>query len=1172
MAEIEFTPAQQQAIQDRDGAVLVSAAAGSGKTKVLVERLLSRVCDAQDPCDIDRFLIITFTKKAAAELRGRIAGALSERLAQEPENRHLQRQLQRVYLAQISTVHAFCGELVREFAYALDVPADFRLAEGGEANMLWQRALQQLLEEKYRTMGDDPAFKALVDSLGAGRDDRRIPALLERVYDGAQCHLYPDQWLTQCLHMLDMGQYSQAEQTPWGAYLCQRLRQTLSDSIAAMKNAVARMACCPDLAEKYGPVFRENIRCMEALQAEKTWDGIYARRDISFGRLNPVRKCTDPELKELVCGVRKQCAEEIKKQLESIYAPSTEVLADLAQTAQPLQGLFLLAQDMTRQYGQMKLRQHVLEFSDLEHLSVKLLVDSKGEPTAVARELSQRFVEIMVDEYQDTNEVQDALFTALSRKGQNRFMVGDVKQSIYRFRLADPTIFLEKYMAYPVAGEAKPGQPRKILLSHNFRSGKEILEAANAVFGQCMSVRVGGLDYTSQEALAEGTSHEALPDIPVELHCIALEGEEEKDAAEAEFVARRIGQLLEEKTLVREKDRLRPIEPQDIAILLRSVKPVAQQYIQALCRRGIPCHCDAGGSILDTEEVETLLSLLQVLDNGHQDIPLTGALLSPLFGLPAQALAKARGEHPQGDLYDALWASKDPQIAQMVALLNDLRQAAAQLPLHRLLEEIHARTGLEQIYSAMPGGETRLANLRQFAAEAAAYADGGRRSLHQFLTYIDGIKEQGLPAAESGSGRAVTILSIHKAKGLEFPVVILAGLSRRFNQEDIRSSVLLHPELGVGCNAYDSDYRCYYPTIAKKAIGAKQQEENLSEELRVLYVAMTRPKDRLIMTYCSKRLAPTVRNLARNLTMLPKQAVAARADCPGYWVLATALGRTEAGALFDLGAKPENTEVSACPWRICLHQAKDGFTQESPPAAEPETAAAPPLDWEDYLSCVTDHPLGEAVPTKVTATQLKGRSLDEELEQPPSPPSAIRLVRPSLLQEDRPLSPAEKGTAMHLAMQYIDFAQTGDLLQISAQLERLVRQEFITAKQAAAIDPVKLLRVFQGPVGQQIRQAEKVVREFKFSLLTDAEVFFPQAAGEKIMLQGVTDCCLFYPQGLTVIDFKTDWVRPGEEMAAAENYRGQLGAYGIALSRIFGRPVKKKLLYFFHTDCPVELP
>jgi len=1176
MADALLTAAQAAAVTDRGGALLVSAAAGSGKTRVLVERLMERVCDPVNPRDIHEFLIITYTRAAAAELRGKISAALSHRLAAQPGNRRLQRQLSLVYAATISTVHAFCGDLLRSYAHLLDLPSDFRVAEESESAQILERCLEQTLEEAYGAL-DDAELRALVDVLGAGRGDNGAAEAVRSLYRASRCHPDPDGWLARVAASLDLSQYGGCETTPWGAELIGRLRDFAAVQAASLDAARKEMAGVEKVERAYGSSFEELAASLRALERLTGWDEISRALTMTPPRIKAVRGFEDKAFLERLKGVRKRCLDGLKDWSGVFSDGSAAAMADLAQSAEALRGAVRLAKRLGERFGTEKRRRRMLDFGDLEHETIRLLTDRyTGRPTAAAREIASRYAEVLVDEYQDSNEIQERIFAALSPDGRGRFLVGDVKQSIYRFRLADPSIFLQKYKTYAPAARARDGEPRKLLLSENFRSRPEILEAVNDVFRAVMSEKVGGLAYGDGEALRPGLVFPPAAEAPVELHCLKTgDGASDKNRTEARFVARRIASLLAGGWL-EEGEGTRPVRPDDIVILLRSVGPAAPDYIEALREAGIPCVSDRGESALDGEAAEVFLSILQMIDNPHRDVPLAAALASPVFGFTADELAALRVNCRKGDLYDALCASPDEKAVSLLAWLEPLREDARWLPLHTLLRRVYSETGIEAVYGARGG--RRRAELRTVFHFAASYAAGDSPTLARFLAYVESLRAQNaaLPLEEAGQGGAVRIMSVHKSKGLEFPIVILAGLSRRFNVEDTRRQMLTHPELLAASCALDREHGVRYPTFAKRAIAMRIAGENLSEELRVLYVAMTRAQSRLIMTYCSKYLEGELAAIAAEAASPAAPDFAARARNPGCWILTAALLREEAGELHALGGRPRVVQPRAHPWRICFYETPEETPFRAVPAAE---SAAPPLTLPDEatlharLSARYAHPGVSLVPSKLTATQLKGRALDREAREAAEtmPPHVSRVLRrPDFAQEGRTLTAAERGTANHLFLQFADYAACQDAARLDAEVRRMTASEFLTPEQAGAVEREQLLRLFSSPLGRKLLHGE-VRREFKFSLLIDAGLYDRAAAGEEIMLQGVVDCLLIEPDGLTVVDFKTDAVTPGREEERAARYEGQLRAYALAVGRIFGRPVRRCALYFLKTGAEVTV-
>ena len=1161
----KLTPQQACAVHDRGGNLLVSAAAGSGKTKVLVDRLLTYLTDEKDPANLDDFLIITYTKAAASELRGKIAAKLTERIAQEPENKHLQKQMQRLFLTKISTVHGFCSDLLREYAYKLDIAADFRVADENECREIRNLVMTDMLDNAYGSLQDDEEFRMFVDTQGLGRDDRLVPEIIEKVYDSARCHMDPEKWLETCLRSADMESVQDAAQTVWGRYLLDEMKAYLQCHIQVLQQCAAAAEACEGF-EKPAINIRDTVYQLEHLRDSATWDDAVHRRNIDYGRLTFPRKNPDPDLAERIKAARNACKKGLERKLRFFSDDSAQILSDLSQSSAGARGLIALVRLFDRNYSMAKKSRRCLDFGDLEHKTLDLLLGkSRSGPTAAATEIGRRFREILVDEYQDSNGVQDAIFMTLCRERQNCFMVGDVKQSIYQFRLADPGIFLEKYHRYVLAEEARIGEGRKVMLSHNFRSGPEVIEAVNDVFRKCMRPEVGGLYYGEDEALREGVPHERLPDPAVELYTIDVQ--ESSYVEEATFVADRIQTMLRTGTLIRKDGGLKPVEPEDIVILLRSPGSVGGHFHKALEARGIRCNSGGGMDLLQTEEIATLQSFLQTIMNPRQDIPLISTLASPLFGFTADDLAEFRGNQKRGSVYDALLESDNPKAKAFLQTLDTLRWEARMNTLTVLLEKCYSLTHIDSVYAAMPGGESRSANLQMFYQLAADFEKGNLRDLSQFLVHLESMKDRGLmTAAASGSG-AVSIMSIHKSKGLEFPVVFLCGLSRKFNQEDLRAQILCDKELGIGLSVADTSNRTRYASLSRRAIAAKMTAQSVSEEMRVLYVAMTRARDRLIMTYASQTLEKDLQETALGLDFDGGELLCRDAICMGDWVLISAMGRTEAGELHSLGGRPGETMMGSNPWKISVASAE---TQENAVLQRENAAEQMPENTvtvlKEALAFRYPYLTATQAPSKQTATGRKGRFKDaeaaentQEMKQP------VRTWRqPAFVTSRR--DGKQVGNALHNAMQYLRYEHCGSLAEIQTEIQRLVDSGFLSDEEAQLVDCHKLLQFFSSEVGGKLRSGTEHIREFKFSILDRGEKYGEGLEGEQVLLQGVVDCALLEADGITVLDFKTDYVTEETVDQRTEYYRPQLETYCEALSRIYERPVKAAYLYFFKLD------
>ena len=1185
MAKLNLTEQQCAAVENRGGSLLVSAAAGSGKTKVLVERLFRYV--TEEHCHIDDFLIITYTRAAAAELRSKIAEELSRRLAETPGDRHLRSQLLRVYQADIKTVDAFCTALLRENTHLLAregeryaLTPDFRVLDENDAKLLRQRVLNRVLNRFYDELDEGGAM--LADTLGAGRDDSALEALVLETYEKLQSHAYPSVWLEKNRAVwADCG--GDFNETPYAAELLTGIRRKGFHHMTALRKA-ALATEGGDLYRGYGEKFLTASRSFAPLAASRNWE---AARDslshLEFPRLTTPRGMKDdPEvlrLKKLW-----ESAKESAKKMGAVLAVSgEEAMEDLRAMAPAMTALLTLTADFAEAYRGEKLRMNCADFSDQEHLALELLVAEDGSPTELGCQVAGRYREILVDEYQDTNEVQNAIFRAVSREGRNLFTVGDVKQSIYRFRLADPTIFLDKYQHFAPADIAGEGENRKILLSRNFRSRQEILDAANFIFSNILSVDMGEMEYGEDESLHFGAAYyPPRTDCDTEFHLISARqksAEEEhpvkKLLAEARFTAARIRQLLDEGYPVTGEDgTLRPCRPEDVVILMRSPGSRSAVFAQAMAERNIPCSFEESGSFFESVEISVTMSLLEIIDNPRQDVPLISVLRSPVFGFVPDRLAEIRSHDREGDFYDALLADSGADVRSFLDTLSALREAAEDLSVCRLLWHIYNTLNLPGIFGAMDEGSIRQENLIALTRHAERFESSGYRGLFAFITQLRRLVEAGeAPAVKTaGAAGGVQMMSIHKSKGLEFPIVFLCDLDHAFSRQDFDTPVLVHPALGLGPRCIDLKRKIRYPTMARLAIEEKLRRENLAEEQRILYVAMTRPKEKLILVDAMYHAETRLKKLAAAAGCPAMPEAVAEGKCFGDWILLPLLCRPEAAGLRALAGMEANELYTGntSPWQVILHDSNDFAAAPRRTSLEQgEEGESVPFD-PGVLRFQYPYRRETALPAKLTATQLKGRVLDEEIAEDAYHAPYIRpLVQPKFRREDRGLTPAERGTATHLVLQYLNLRDP----DVPGQVEKLKLAAKLTPEQAAAVDVSALRRFLASPLAEEMRQAAVVEREYRFTVLMRAEDYDPAAlGGDTILLQGVVDCWFETEDGITVVDFKTDFVRTAEDTARhAELYRGQLAAYSLALERVLGKPVTRKALYFLHGGRTVEV-
>jgi len=1206
--KISFTPEQEAAIKHRGSALLVSAAAGSGKTKVLVERLLDRVSDGGD---IDEFLVITYTRAAASELRERIHDEILSRLADAPENRRLRRQSMLCRGAQIGTIHSFCTDILRENAHLAGLSPDFRVADESESDMIKAEVLEDCFDKAYETIGESDGFRALVDMISSGRDDRRLVGIILDAHSKLQSSPDPRAWAREQAEKFQMPFVNDVSETAWGALLMDKSRRLAEFRLQEMKNARAEMMIHPDFDAAYGAAFEAAISDIEAFlnALGDSWDEARRFSRIDFSREKPKRISGFDDLKD----IRKRCKAAMDKCADIFACSSKEHIEDMRAVAPAMAALLGLVIDFDSAFAQEKRRRGAVDFSDLEHLTLNMLVDAEtGKKTALAHSISQRFKEIMVDEYQDVNAVQEMIFNAVSQDGGNIFMVGDVKQSIYRFRLADPSIFLSKYRSFGKTGDGSvsqsfetqnrplsyPNRPpvlhgSKILLSQNFRSRAGILDAVNYIFGKIMSEEFGEMDYTQREMLVcgrgDGNSELGTKDAAVEFDIIdvsALPQDEDEESpakvqVEVRYIAERIERLIESGYSIPDgKGGSRRIEYSDIVILLRSVRDKAWQYAAALGELQIPVDMPGGEGFFESFEISAALSLLSIIDNPIQDIPLAAALSGPVYGFTADELADIRAGSRSTDFYGALLkaAESNEKCAAFLREIEALRVVMPDMPADRFIWHVYNKTGLPGRVGAMRGGDRRRNNLILLAGYARAFEQSGYKGLFGFLTYIRGLIERGTELAQDVAAReqnAVRIMSIHKSKGLEFPVVFLADTSKQFNNMDALQPLVLHQELGVGPMRTDRDRRIEYTTLSRMAIQRKLTSEMMAEELRVLYVAMTRAREKLIITAAVKDAEKEFEKLSRlSEGKIAPQVLEEAKSMAGWVMLAVCSGQSS-------GADSVRLTVSKSCGVIAVSVVAPGKTGDGSVSQSLETQNRPlsyrmlptqasPDDVQllhERFRYAYPFPDAPDLPSKLTVTGItKGRPNDMESAAFPGSEFNISDSRPNFVAKKSGLSASERGTALHLAMQFIDFKKCADLVGVETELRRLADGGFMTEEQALAVNAQKITRFLESDIGKRVRNADDLRREFKFSMLLPAEQFFPGGGEDKILFQGVIDC--FFEEGgaLVVVDFKTDNVTPETMEERAAHYAPQLEAYADALERITGKRVKERIIYFFAQD------
>ena len=1233
MSETKWTPAQRAAIDDRGGALLVSAAAGSGKTAVLTERAVRLITDPEHPVDADRLLIVTFTNAAAAELRARIGQALLRRSQAEPGNTALRRQRMLLQRAPICTIDAFCLDLLHKHFQALDIPPDFTPADPGSVEMLRNAALSETLEAAYQ----DVDFCAFADLYGKGRTDKAAGEAVLQVYDFLRALPDYDKKLDEmlapwqdengfartCWHDILMQEAARSARAA-KELLCAARNDCREDFVTAQADAeaskktpAAKEKAVAAVNEKFAePLERlENSAALlgevERLAGAGEWTPLYDRltpyvlgMEQAPGLKNMKKRLTG-EHKDAV-KTRADEAAELFEKIEDLISCSLDEAELDRKAAEPcLRALFAAVRDFDARFAARKRERRLLEFSDFEHLALRLLRDADGQPTELCQGIRQGYAAVMVDEYQDTNALQDALYRCLaSPAGDDLFLVGDLKQSIYRFRQADPSIFREKLESWPLlpGGEARPrpedgrpGENAMLALDANFRSAPQVVAGINFIFEQLMTPALGDTAYGDGQRLVCGAPG-------------AYEGSVEArflpdDAAEtdAKYIAGRIEAMVASGEPVRDGSATRPVQYEDCCILL-AARIDFPAYVEALTARGIPVYADARENLLDAPHIRPLIALLKVIDNPAQDIYLAAAMLGPLFGFTdddlvrlrarAEEIQKQQGENaPQRiSLYGALLLTVNSgedtpfigKVRAFYARLTELRRMARSAPAEQLLEEIFASTGYLAALGVMENGARRREDARRFASFCAGAGSGGISALVRAIdaAALAGSTGQDIVPGGSRPG-CVTVMTIHRSKGLQFPVVFVADTARRFNAADTRQPVLLHRMYGAGLRLRPEEGEGAYKTAAYTALSNVHAAEMRSEQMRLLYVALTRAQDKLILTVplgIGKTSNPFTR-AAAFLEAGAGQTLCRQANSFADWLRAALLVHPNGGPLRRLA---EDLELpfadTGSTITLTVQQALPEGVEPPDPELEERTLAQadPALTEALRQGFAWQYPAAELarVPAKVSVTGIVHKAEQTTLE------------RPGFLAKDG-LTAAEMGTALHAFLEHADFAalaaakQAGTLeMAIPAERDRQVEAKLTAPEIAEKLDEKRIRRFVESEAFARICAADEVLRELDFiTALPAAEVLAAQGtapadsaavAQAKVLVQGIADLVLVFPDHLELLDYKTDRRKSEADFLAA--YRAQLDLYALAISKRFApKPVTYKGIYSLELGKLIEV-
>lgn len=1260
---VSWTTEQQQVIDLRNRNILVSAAAGSGKTAVLVERIVKIITDKNHPVDIDHLLIVTFTNAAAAEMRERIGNAIEKALDEQPGNEHLLRQLTLIHNAQITTIDSFCLYVVRNHFHEIDLEPNFRIGDEGELKLLREDVLGRVLEQNYEEPSE--AFSDFVEGYASGRTDAALNEMILQLYEFSRSYPWPEKWLDSFVGIYRIENREELDRAEWLAPLTENICFVLKDCEQLLKQALAitQQDDGPDMYEKAVQSDLEKYEGLSRLTSFCELSG--ALSDIKYDRLASSRGFEgDPDKLELVKSLREQAKDVVKKLCKQYFFCSPEMMIEQLERTEPmLEEVVRLTKQFADEFAAAKRRKNLVDFHDVEHFALQILVDEETEKAKkTAEEFRDTFEEIMIDEYQDSNEVQETLLRSISReeRGENNiFMVGDVKQSIYRFRLARPELFMKKYDSYSL----EESTTQRIDLHKNFRSREEVLTCTNDIFYKIMVRSLGNVEYDAEAALYPGASYPVSADFTPEILLAdsndeLLEDTElsDKKTLEAKIVAEEIRHLMKTQPVTNKATgELRAARYSDIVILLRSLSGWADSLVEVLNGNGIPAHTVSSTGYFSTVEVQTVLSMLRLLDNPRQDIPMAAVLRSPMAGLTDEELAVLRLEDGSVPFHEAVLElaeglyEEDGQkeisdseadrkqgrnadektenhieitahrkLLKFYKKCKQLRQLVPDTPIHELIEIILRETGYGHYVAAMPAGNRRTANLNMLLEKAAAYEKTSYKGLFHFVRYIDELQKYDVDFGEADmvgeNEDVVRIMSIHKSKGLEFPIVIVSGMGKNFNKQDTRSKMVLHPELGIGLDYMDGKKRIKSPTIAKKAIAKQIDLENLGEELRVLYVALTRAKEKLILTGTLKD-APEKLEFFRQQANLSKAAdrplsYLTREGASGYldWILP---------AVLSYGDKYPVRIVEAA--ELVLDEVENQLEQNEDlterigeiKAADPQLVG----QLKQRFSQRYPYQVDVLRKNKYSVSELKHRAMREKfeaeqeetipafLEEPVTPTIPLFIQREESVEQETANRGALRGTAVHRVMECYDFASEKS---VHEQMEAMEKEEKITADMRALVKEQTVADFVSSETGKRMALAQRggaLYREKPFVMgFTEEELenygfgadsntdscenIYKKTDSDQekeeqkrirheedlTLIQGIIDVFWIEKDGIVLLDYKTDRVQQAKELI--DRYETQLKLYADALERVFGArklKVKEILIYSFSLEQLITL-
>ena len=1193
---VTWTKSQKKVIDLRKRNILVSAAAGSGKTAVLVERIITMLTDDKEPVDVDRLLIVTFTEAAAAEMKERIRGAIEKKLEEEPDNEHLKQQATLIHNARITTIHSFCLSVIRDHFPMIGLDPAFRIGEEGELTLLRHDVLDELLEEEY-TEGRSQ-FLDFVSAYGTGKNDKKIEELILKVYEYSRSYPDAQEWLHECVKGYELENLDELEESPYVDLLKMYVELYLEDARARLYQGIE--ICREDSGPyMYEDALEDDLRMVERVLGAETYQGLSEYMgDISWMKLPPNRdKTVSSDKADQVKLIRDEVKELMKELNQQYFYAEPEIILKDIKGCQPMvRELTSLVEKFAERFEEKKRTKNMIDFSDMEQYAMKILTEkTEGGfcPTAAAEEYQEQFLEIMIDEYQDSNLIQETILTSVSRysRGEyNIFMVGDVKQSIYRFRLSRPELFMEKYDTY----STEDSDTQRIDLHKNFRSRAEVLESVNYIFRQIMTRPLGGIAYDEDAALYVGADYPEGTDHETEVYLIdAVKSSWEDRKREARVTAWRIHQLMENFQVTdKATGELRPVKYSDIVILTRSVRGFADVFTEVLNEEGIPAYAGTREGYFSALEVGTMLDYLRVLDNRRQDLPLTAVLRSPIGRCTDEELAKVKSEFPDVRFFEAVEKYRTEgedenlrrKMEQCMGVMDRLREIVSYTPMHELLFRILSDTGYGDYVAAMPGGAQREANIEMLCEKARAFEATSYKGLFHFVRYIEELKkyhvDYGEANVEDEQSDTVRVMTIHKSKGLEFPVVFVAGMGKGFNMQDVRSNVVLHARLGIGMNHVELEQSTKSPSLIKKVIQKEETLESLGEELRVLYVALTRAKEKLIIT-------GTVENLEKKLSALErvKRQRGEELDflqlskATNYWsFLLPALMRLTCEVPIKVQEIRPDDLLEIELQKVTKERIERAVLEQW------DTDRVYDPEMKERLKEQFDYryPYEEERGRKMkfTVSELKKSIYMKETMQEENIPDGEFLYEepevvpllPRFLQEEEEKGGAARGTAYHRVLELLDFTEEYDAKSLKEAIESFREQGKITEETGKMIRVKDFISFFDTSARKRMAESArrgKLYKEQPFVLGVPASELYEQKTEEWILVQGIIDVYFEEEDGLVVLDYKTD--RVSDEKELVDKYHAQLDYYAKALEQLTEKEVKEKLIYSFTLGKEIRL-